>query len=86
MFFTQGKVTFNFGRIAHKLHFYETKQHEVLIIIFDTYMTNQQMRISKYVPSHIITLHQHVSVSHVAIIRVANNNNTTNKHILSCSE
>jgi len=46
-------------------------------------MTNQQMRICKYVPSHIINLHQHVSVSHVTINRVAYKNNTTNKYIQS---
>jgi len=37
--------------------------------MFYTSMTNQQKRIYKYVPSHIIILHQHVSVSHVTIIR-----------------
>jgi len=40
---------------------------------FYTYMINQQMHIYKYIQSHIMILHQPVSVTLVTIIRVAYN-------------
>ena len=36
-------------------------------------MTNQQMHIHKYVQSHMIMLHQPVSVMPVTIVKVSNN-------------
>ena len=41
-------------------------------------MLNQQMRIYKYVQSHVIVLHQHVSATSVTIIRVSCNKNKIN--------
>jgi hypothetical protein len=48
-------------------------------------MINQQMHIHIYVQSHIIILHQHVSVTPVAAIRVSYNKNTISEQIISQS-
>ena len=39
----------------------------------NTYIMNQQINIYKYIQSHIIVLHQHVSVTLVTVIRVSYN-------------
>jgi hypothetical protein len=44
-------------------------------------MINQQMHIYKYVQSHIVILHQHISAAPVTI-RVAYNKNTINIQII----
>ena len=47
--------------------------------IWFTYVTNQQMHIYKYVQSHIIIQHQHISVTLcVTITRVSYNKDTIN--------
>jgi BarA-like signal transduction histidine kinase len=46
-----------------------------------TYIINQQMHIYKHVQSHIIILHQHVSVTHVIIISVPYNKKTSKYNI-----
>jgi len=46
------------------------------------HVINQQMHIYKYIQSHIIILHQHVSVTPVTIIRVSYNKNTINIQII----
>ena len=46
-------------------------------------MINQQMHIYKYVQSHTISFHQHVSVTLVTIIRVAYNKNKINIQIIA---
>jgi len=46
------------------------------------YVINQQMHIYKYIQSHIIILHQHVSVTPVSIIRLSYNKNTINIQII----
>ena len=42
-----------------------------------TYITKQNMHVFKHVQSHIIILHQHVSVTHVTIIRAPYNKKTS---------
>ena len=39
-------------------------------------MINQQTHIYKYVQSHTVILHQHISVTFLTIIKVAYNKNT----------
>jgi len=46
--------------------------------MFYNYKINQQMHIYKYVQSHIVIIHQHVSTTAVTIIRMLYNKNTIN--------
>jgi len=45
-------------------------------------MINQQMYLYKYVQSHIIILHQHVSITPLAIIKLSYNTNAVNIQII----
>jgi len=46
------------------------------------YIIHQPIHNYKYVQSHIVILHQHISVTAVTISRVAYNNNTINVQII----
>jgi len=46
-------------------------------------MINKQIHIYKYVQSHIVIIHQHVSTTPVTIIRASYNKNTNIKCILA---
>jgi len=47
-----------------------------------TYMIHQQIHIYKYVQSHIVILHQYISVTPLTIIRMAYYKNTINIQII----